>query len=82
MDSAITSRSFTVDIQLDKEGMLKRIKNVLPNMCPGASMEDKLAVLNLLQADGKLDMRSLVNGVRIKQSGSPRWERLIQQYAN
>ena len=84
MDDAIKSRSFVIDITLNKEGVLKRMKKVLPGICPDASMDVKEEILDYLVKEtegGKFNMRTFVNAVRIKQSGNPRWQHLVENYA-
>lgn len=82
LPDAIKSRSFVIDITLDKEGVLTRMKQVLPYLCKDSSMEDKQEVLDLLVQDGdKLNMRTFVGAIRIKESGNPRWQELVKRYA-
>lgn len=85
LDDAIKSRSFVIDINLDKDEMLQRMSQILPFLCKGSSMEDKKEVLQfMMQAEalnGKVNMRTFVNAVRIKESGNPRWQTMISRYA-
>ena len=86
MDSAIKSRSFVIDITLEAKDVFNRMESILPDLLPESSMNDKQAVLDFLKEKNKdnkkpVDIRTLINGIKCKESGSARWKHLAEFYA-
>lgn len=86
MDKAIKSRSFVIDITLKAKDVFNRMKSIINEILPDVALTEKERVLNFLkeksQAGEKdVDIRTLINGIKCKQSGSQRWEHLAEYYA-
>jgi len=86
MDAAIKSRSFVIDITLQAKDVFNRMESILPELMPESSMKDKQVVLDFLKekhekTNKAVDIRTLINGVKCKESGSSRWEHLAEYYA-
>tara|TARA_R110002126_G_scaffold3844_4_gene21397 strand:+ start:760 stop:1659 length:900 start_codon:yes stop_codon:yes gene_type:complete len=85
IDSAIRSRSFTVDIELTPEQLLKRMEEKLPEMEPKVPMSDKVAALKCLSQvyqkfEGvELNFRSLIKAIRIKRTGFDNWPQMVAE---
>jgi hypothetical protein len=80
VDSAVKSRSLTIDITLKRDDVVKHLHSILPNIGGDAPLEQKMEVLYHLKDHykGELNIRSFILGIRCKQSGSDNWTRLIQ----
>ena len=86
MDSAIKSRSFVIDITLKAKDVFNRMASILKNILPDVDLNTKETVLDFLrekheQNDITVDIRTLINGVKCKLSGSDRWQHLAEFYA-
>lgn len=86
MDKAIKSRSFVIDITLKAKDVFNRMMSIINEILPNVALSEKERVLNFLkeksQAGEKdVDIRTLINGIKCKQSGSSRWEHLAEFYA-
>lgn len=82
IDSAIRSRSLFMDIYLTREDVVKRIISILPFVEPDVPMEEKLEVLESLQASSKeLTMRAVTAGIAVKAGGFSDWQRLVEEYS-
>lgn len=86
IDKAIKSRSFVIDITLKSKDVFKRMESILEDIVPDADMGTKREVLDFLKAEKgsagqQVNMRTLINAVKCKQSGSSRWEHLAKHYA-
>lgn len=86
MDKAIKSRSFVIDITLKAKDVFNRMKSIINEILPNVSLIEKERVFEFLkeksQAGEKdVDIRTLINGIKCKQSGSSRWEHLAEYYA-
>lgn len=86
VDSAIRSRSFTLDISLTADQMLKRMRELLPVIEPEIKdMKIKRDALSALKsAHGKyegveLNFRSLIKAMRIRQMGFSNWRQMIAE---
>lgn len=86
IDSAIKSRSMTIDVMLKREDVIKRIESILPVIAGDAPLNEKKEVLFFLEKGLKegtikeINMRSFILALRIKTSGSSRWEHLVKNY--
>jgi len=88
LDSAIKSRSFTIDITLKAEDVLLRIKSVMDKLMPNttdAIRKDAFKYLQKTVKEGKkeegVNIRTFLNACKMRMSGSPNWERLCERYA-
>lgn len=86
IDPAVKSRSFTIDITLTEEEMIIRMQALLIKVRPDLKEKFKQEVLDALKQSGVasdkiMNMRSLLNGIRIKEGGSSRWKELTLRYA-
>ena len=86
IDSAIKSRSFIIDINLNADQMLMRMKDLLPEIEPGVdSLKLKREALNALRGINKkydnvqLNFRSLIKAIRIRQMGFKNWKNMIAE---
>lgn len=79
-DTAIKSRSFTIDMNVTPEEVLDRIESLLNNIGNGAPMEAKKEVLEFLrEGDAKnMNFRSFILALRARMSGVPNWQRLLK----
>ena len=79
IDSAVKSRSLTIDVTLDRDSVVKRIHSILPNIGGDSPLEEKMEVLFFLKDHykGELNIRSFILGIRCKLGGSQNWKRLI-----
>lgn len=85
VDSAVKSRSFTIDINLSANQIVDRMEELLPHLGDG-EMKEKEEVLEFIRksahdADREVNFRTFINALRCKRSGSKRWERLVECYA-
>jgi len=86
MDKAIKSRSFVIDITLKAKDVFNRMKSIINEILPNVSLSEKEKVFNFLkeksqEGEKDVDIRTLINGIKCKQSGSARWEHLAEFYA-
>lgn len=85
MDKAIKSRSFVIDITLKAQDVFKRMESILKDIAPEANIKEKRIVLDFLKAEKvggqQTNMRTLINAIKCKQSGSSRWQHLAKHYA-
>jgi len=82
IDSAIRSRSLFMDIYLTQEGVVQRIKSILPFVESSIPMSEKLEVLESLQESGQeLTMRAVTAGIAVKAGGFNDWKRLVSEYS-
>jgi hypothetical protein len=88
IDAAIKSRSFTIDITLKASDVLLRIKSIMKKIMPEATEEAKEDALKYLQdsiEEGKkgedVNIRTFLNAVKMRMSGSSNWKRLAEKYA-
>jgi hypothetical protein len=85
IDSAIRSRSFTVDIDLSPEQLIQRMEDKLPEMETKVPMNIKMDALKALkQVNSKfegveLNFRSLIKAIRIRQTDFPNWPQMIAE---
>lgn len=79
IDSAVKSRSLTIDVTLSREDVIKRLQSILQYVGGDVPMEEKQEVLDFLDESykGELNIRSFILGCRCKKSGSSNWKRLI-----
>lgn len=83
MDNAIKSRSFVIDITLERSALLKRIQSLLPSIDPSTPIKLKQEAFDALKdfsGDQPITMRSVLKAIRLRQSNSPRWRELIKSY--
>ena len=85
MDSAVRSRSFVADIEMTSREVIARMKQLLHDVEPKASMKVKTAALKALtQAADTFDnveisFRSLIKAIRIRQMNFPNWAMMIAE---
>jgi hypothetical protein len=88
-DAALRSRSFAIDITLRSEDVILRIETILPSIAPDSPLPLKKKALQyirdnvelMVKGNETLNMRTFLNTLKIMQSGSPNWERLVKKYA-
>ena len=88
LDTAVMSRSLTIDMTLTQEQVLERMEAILSNLGdPDQSMDEKIEVFNYFKDQvlggkasdfGEVNMRTLLAGMGIRASGNPNWKRLIK----
>lgn len=83
MDKAIKSRSFVIDITLKAKDIFNRMESILNEIMPNSNIANKKKVLDFLKDSKKeeINIRTLINGIKCKESGSKRWEHLTKFYA-
>jgi len=79
IDSAVKSRSLTIDVTLAREDVIKRLQSIIEHIGGDLPLNEKQEVLDYLDINykGELNIRSFILGCRCKQSGSANWTRLI-----
>lgn len=85
MDSAIKSRSFTIDVTLKATDVIKRMESILDDIGGDAPRSDKQEVLEYLKEEAKdssreINMRTFVLSMKVKASGAKRWQHLVSNY--
>ena len=80
IDSAVKSRSLTIDITLSSQDVVKRLRSIIKHLGGDLDISEKEEVLVFLEENykGELNIRSFILGCRCKQSGSSNWKRLIK----
>lgn len=86
IDAAVRSRSFTIDITMSEENVIKRMEMLNVKVRKDLDMKFKTEVLDVIKgggspADKDVNMRTLLNGFKLKEGGSPRWKDLTKRYA-
>jgi hypothetical protein len=88
MDPAVLSRSLHYNLELSSEEILASMYNLLDVIEVETPVAAKHEVLQMLVADrkqleagGKFNLRTLVNGIRIRSSGTPLWKELLKKCA-
>jgi len=69
--AAIRSRSMFIDVKLSREGVIERIKSLLPYIMPEVPVKEKEDLLEALaeKDGGNLTMRAIVAAIGVKQAG-------------
>lgn len=88
LDTAVISRSLTIDMTLTQEQVLERMESILQHLGDrNQPMEEKQEVFEFFKEQvlsgggsefGEVNMRTLIAGMGIRASGSPRWRQLIK----
>lgn len=85
IDPAILSRSFAIDITLTAKDVFKRMESILPNIMPDAKSSHKTESLDFLktldETSKEVNIRTLLNTIKCRASGNPRWTHLASKYA-
>lgn len=85
IEPAIRSRSYTIDITLSAEDVLKRLRSILDEISPETDMETKMILLEYLEENheeltSEVNMRTYVKALGIVKSGVDRWQHLVKYY--
>lgn len=87
-DSAIMSRTAKINMDLTPSEILKRMRNILPNLgdkdIPMDKKEELLDHLVSMHEKGQLDMvtmREFIKGCLVLKSGAPNWKDLVTYVA-
>jgi len=84
LDSAIKSRSFVIDVTLSANDIVKRMESILPNIMPEVDLAIKQEVMNFIKSEKSkfkdLNIRTLINSIKCRVSGSSRWQHLAMNY--
>jgi len=85
IDSALKSRSFVIDITLESKDIFKRMESILGeiggNILPMNEKKEVLDYLKEMKKSGKeTNMRTLLNGFKVKSAGLARWKHLAANY--
>lgn len=85
IDKAILSRSFAIDITLTAKDVFKRMESILNNIMPEAKQSHKKEALDFLktmeETSKEVNIRTLLNAIKCRSSGNPRWQHLASKYA-
>ncbi len=88
MDKAVLSRSFHCNLVLTPDEILATMYEVIDKIEPKVRLDHRMQVLRVLEANrgelvssGKFNLRTLVNGIRIRTSDAKNWKRMVIQYA-
>jgi len=84
MNPAILSRSFAIDITLNAKSVIKRMESIIKNVMPEVKLKDKKEALKFLsenEFNKQINIRTLINTIKCKISGNPRWQHLSKEYA-
>lgn len=85
IDSAVRSRSLTINVKLDTDDMLVRMRQILPKLIPDAPLDLKQEVLDHMNSNrerlvGGFNLRTLEKAIPIAQSGARRWKEMVILY--
>lgn len=86
LDTAIISRSLTIDMTLTQAQILDRMENIMDKLGDqNQPIEEKIEVLDFLKGSlndgggfGEINMRTFVAALGLRGSGSPNWKRLLK----
>jgi hypothetical protein len=88
LDSAVISRSLTIDMTLSEAQILERMEAILSKLGPSDQpIEDKIEAFNFFKDGvlsgnstdfGEVTLRALIGVLGIRASGSPRWKSLCK----
>jgi len=85
IEPAILSRSMVIDINLNANEIIERMRSLVDVIEPSMKREEKLEVIDALALDYKgtkhLNVRTLLHALSWKKGGSPRWKELATRYA-
>jgi len=88
MDPAVLSRSLHCNLELTPDEILATMYDVLPVIDDKVSMPIREGVLKFIAHNrqqlfetGKFNLRTLINGIRIRSSGEGNWRGMILKYA-
>ena len=87
IEPAVISRSMTIDITLEAKDVFRRMETILADIEPDVSMAIKKEVLDFMKTEydekvtgNQANMRTLLDGIACKRSGSPNWKRIVSLY--
>jgi len=93
LDGAVKSRSFTIDIMISRQDMVKRMetlikKGAFDKTFDRSIQEDALSFLSKKaegatskSKDGLLNLRSFLNACKFRATGKANWSKLVDRYA-
>lgn len=85
LDTAVKSRSFSVEISLTRIELWQRMLELLPSIEPSVPMDLKTEVLNHLayhlDAFTEFNMRTFIKAIRLRQSENPAWRDMVLKFA-
>lgn len=85
LDTAVKSRSFTLEMTLTRPELFHRMNEVLVNIEPAVPMDVKLDALNFLGVNmdsfSEFNMRTLTKAIRIRHSNHPGWREMVIKFA-
>ena len=86
IDKAVRTRSYTIDINLSEDDMIKIMEKNLSNVLPNVDLALKKEVFEFMKNEYKseeetINVRTLIKAIKIRLSGAPNWKTLIKKYA-
>ena len=86
VDSAVRTRSYTIDISLTEEEIFNIMEKNLANILPNVDLATKKEVFNFIKNEYKstaetANVRTLIKAIKIRLSGAPNWKVLASKYA-
>ena len=86
VDSAVRTRSYTIDINLTEDEIFNIMEKNLPNILPNVDLATKKEVFNFMKNEYKssaetANVRTLIKAIKIRLSGAPNWKVLASKYA-
>lgn len=83
LDSAVLSRSYSIDMNISAKGMLARMKTIAPKLDSSLPIEDRMEVIEYIsdiygKNTNKLNLRTLILAMNARESGSKVWQRIIK----
>ena len=88
MDAAVLDRSFHCNLVLTPDEILATMYELVEKIEPTVKLEKRLQVLRVIEQNrheligsGKFNLRTLVNGIRIRTSNARGWQRMVIKYA-
>jgi hypothetical protein len=86
VDSAVRTRSYTIDINLTEEEIFNIMEKNLANILPNVDLATKKEVFNFMKNEYKstaetANVRTLIKAIKIRLSGAPNWKVLASKYA-
>jgi len=90
LDSAVKNRSYVIDINLTPDDVIRRIKSIIPDFKINGKKVSKTdqnealgALEEMVESNPKyISIRTFIQFLKTKASGSPRWKDLAMRYTS
>lgn len=89
LDQAVKNRSYVIDVTLSPEDVIKRVRSIIPNFTLNGKEISAEIQLEAFEAfkditkvnSGYISVRTYVQFLKTRSSGSPRWKELALKYS-